>query len=175
MSALSIMRLISTPPGKIEAGQILLEGRDLLQQLPEEMPMPILLITHDLGVVAEMADQVAVMYTGKIVEHTSVEQLFDRAMHPYTRGLLQAVPRLGERKKRLDIIPGMVPDARRLPSGCSFNPRCSLAVDSCREREPALEEMAAGHWVSCWRGDVVKTREADTVAAMMGQERAHGG
>ena len=112
--------------------------------------MAILLITHDLGVIAEMADRVAVMYAGKIVEHATTKALFARPMHPYTRGLMRSVPRLDQVRQRLDIIPGMVPDAREYPPGCRFAPRCPLAEDRCRRQEPILEEREDGHLAACW-------------------------
>jgi|APSaa5957512622_1039677.scaffolds.fasta_scaffold63615_2 peptide/nickel transport system ATP-binding protein len=124
---------------------------DLLLKLQEELHMAILLITHDLGVIAEMADRVAVMYAGKIVEHATTEALFARPLHPYTRGLLQSVPRLDQVRDRLEIIPGMVPDAREFPDGCRFAPRCALAEERCRQQEPMLEERGEGHRVACWK------------------------
>ena len=124
---------------------------DLLLKLQEELHMAILLITHDLGVIAEMADRVAVMYAGKIVEHATTEALFVRPLHPYTRGLLQSVPRLDQVRDRLEIIPGMVPDAREFPEGCRFAPRCLLAEDRCRQQEPVLEEHGGGHLAACWK------------------------
>jgi len=127
---------------------------DLLRHLQEELHMAILLITHDLGVIAEMADRVAVMYAGKIVEYTTTEKLFKRPMHPYTRGLLQSIPRLNQSRERLEIIPGMVPDAREFPEGCRFAPRCGLAEGRCRQEDPTLEALEEGHWVSCWKADV---------------------
>ncbi len=139
---------------------------ELLQRLQDELHMAILLISHDLGVVAEMVDRVAVMYAGKIVEHARVEQLFRSPEHPYTRGLLQSIPRLDERVERLEIIPGMVPDVRGFPSGCRFNPRCPVAVAACREEEPVLEEREEGHWVSCWRTDSAEADKTDPNAAM---------
>ena len=126
---------------------------DLLLHLQKEFHMAILLITHDLGVIAEMADRVAVMYAGKIVEHATTKALFARPMHPYTRGLMRSVPRLDQVRERLDIIPGMVPDAREFPPGCRFAPRCPLAEDRCRRQEPLLEEREDGHLAACWKID----------------------
>jgi len=124
---------------------------DLLARLQEELRMAVLLITHDLGVVAGVADQVAVMYAGQIVEYASPGDLFASPLHPYTRGLLQSIPRLGQPRERLAIIPGMVPDARHFPSGCRFAPRCPLAEARCRQQEQELEDQGSGHWARCWK------------------------
>ena len=123
----------------------------LLESLQESLQMAIVMITHDLGVIAETADQVAVMYAGQIVEYAETQALFARPRHPYTRGLLRSIPRLDAEQERLDIIPGVVPDARAFPPGCRFAPRCPLADDLCRAEVPPLEEMEAGHWASCWK------------------------
>jgi peptide/nickel transport system ATP-binding protein len=112
-----------------------------------------LLITHDLGVVAEMAERVVVMYAGRKVEEAPVEALFARPLHPYTRGLLGSIPRLGEvagGRKRLAEITGMVPSLREPMAGCSFAPRCPLAQARCRAEYPPLEEKHPGHSVACW-------------------------
>ena len=127
---------------------------DLLKRLQEELHMAILLITHDLGVIAETADRVAVMYAGKIVEYTTTDRLFANPLHPYTCGLMESIPRLDQPRERLAIIPGMVPDAREFPDGCRFAPRCPLAEETCRQQEPALEEGEEGHQVSCWKTGV---------------------
>ena len=123
----------------------------LLESLQESLQMAIVMITHDLGVIAETADQVAVMYAGQIVEYAETQALFTRPLHPYTRGLLRSIPRLEAEQERLDIIPGVVPDARTFPPGCRFAPRCPLADDHCRAEVPPLEEVEAGHWASCWK------------------------
>ena len=123
----------------------------LLESLQESLQMAIVMITHDLGVIAETADQVAVMYAGQIVEHAATQALFARPRHPYTRGLLRSIPRLDDEQERLDIIPGVVPDARSFPQGCRFAPRCPLADAHCRAETPPLEEIEAGHWASCWK------------------------
>ena len=123
----------------------------LLESLQESLQMAIVMITHDLGVIAETADQVAVMYAGQIVEHAETQALFARPRHPYTRGLLRSIPRLDDEQERLDIIPGVVPDARSFPQGCRFAPRCPLADAHCRAETPPLEEIEAGHWASCWK------------------------
>ena len=123
----------------------------LLESLQESLQMAIVMITHDLGVIAETADQVAVMYAGQIVEYAETQALFTRPRHPYTRGLLRSIPRLDAAQERLDIIPGVVPDARVFPQGCRFAPRCPLADAHCRAEAPPLEEVEAGHWASCWK------------------------
>jgi oligopeptide/dipeptide ABC transporter ATP-binding protein len=127
---------------------------DLMRSLNEQMGTAIVFITHDLGVIAEMADWVAVMYAGKIVEQTQVQTLFDEPMHPYTRGLIGSIPILGERKDRLDVIPGNVPSLIDLPKGCSFANRCSARVehelDICTDENPDLITTRPGHDVRCW-------------------------
>jgi len=115
--------------------------------------MAILLITHDLGVVAETADEVVIMYAARVVERTNVNELFSNPLHPYTRGLFASLPRLGSSLERLAAIPGTVPNPIGFPQGCRFHPRCADAVDSCRQVEPSLRELATGHFVSC---DVLK-------------------
>ena len=123
----------------------------LLESLQESLQMAIVMITHDLGVIAETADQVAVMYAGQIVEYAETQSLFARPRHPYTRGLLRSIPRLDDEQERLDIIPGVVPDARAFPPGCRFAPRCPLADAHCRAEAPSLEEIEPVHWASCWK------------------------
>jgi oligopeptide/dipeptide ABC transporter ATP-binding protein len=117
--------------------------------------MSILLITHDLGVVAETAHRVAVMYAGKVVEKARTEDLFARPCHPYTAGLFQSIPKLNEQEKELRPIRGMVPDALTIPSGCPFHPRCPFAMDVCREDMPPLinyntQRGVPPHWSACW-------------------------
>jgi oligopeptide/dipeptide ABC transporter ATP-binding protein len=122
---------------------------ELLADLRARTGMATLLITHNLGIVAEQADHVAIMYAGRIVEHASVRELFERPLHPYTIGLLASVPGVGGRRRRLDAIPGIVPDPRHLPSGCRFRDRCPRAVGACAEVDPILEEKGHGHLVAC--------------------------
>ncbi len=124
---------------------------ELLERLQAEFHMAILIITHDLGVIAEVADRVAVMYAGKIVEYTDVEGVFNDPKHPYTIGLLESIPKLGEEKERLLVIPGSVPDAADFPSGCRFNPRCSLADERCKVEEPPLFKIGENHSAACWK------------------------
>ncbi|MDR1253415.1 MAG: ABC transporter ATP-binding protein [Oscillospiraceae bacterium] len=114
---------------------------DLLQDLQEKLHMSILLITHDLGVVAETADKVAVMYCGKIVEEAAVKDLFSTPRHPYTIGLLESIPKLDENRKRLYMIRGMVPNPMDMPLGCAFSDRCEHCVDKCRSKVPALMDV----------------------------------
>jgi oligopeptide/dipeptide ABC transporter ATP-binding protein len=123
----------------------------LLEDLREEFGTAILLISHDLGVIAEMAHEVAVMYAGRIVEQAPVQALFDEPQHPYTIGLLGAVPKLAQSRGRLPTIEGTVPDPSRMPGGCSFQPRCPFAGPECAESSPALRAVSPGHTVACWR------------------------
>ena len=127
---------------------------DLLRDLQAQTGMAIILITHDLGVVAEMADEVAVMYAGKVVERASGTAIFDDPQHPYTLGLLGSIPKLEEQNERLLAIEGAVPPPFALPKGCRFNPRCVFAVEECRQRPPELREVAAGHLARCIRAPV---------------------
>ncbi|MEW6379034.1 MAG: ABC transporter ATP-binding protein [bacterium] len=124
---------------------------NLLYQLQQEMGMSILLITHDLGIIAEMAHQVVVMYASKVVEKADVEELFRQPLHPYTLGLFHSLPRLGGKGRILEAIQGQVPNPLNFPSGCKFWPRCSFADQRCREEEPALEQADTQRWVACWR------------------------
>jgi oligopeptide/dipeptide ABC transporter ATP-binding protein len=124
---------------------------DLLRALREQRGMAVLLITHDLGVVAEQADEVAIMYAGRIVERGTVLDVFDQPLHPYTRALFRSMPGLGGHHDRLEAIPGQVPDLRQLPSGCAFRDRCALAIAQCAEAVPALEEKRPGHSAACIR------------------------
>ena len=127
---------------------------DLMRDLRREMGTSVILITHDLGVVAEMAERVAVMYAGEIVEQTDVNSLFDQPLHPYTQGLIGSIPILGEIKEKLDVIPGSVPNLVNLPPGCRFAPRCQARFKYnctiCAEVKPELEEVKPGHSVRCW-------------------------
>jgi len=125
---------------------------DLLKELQRETGISILLITHDLGVVAEVADRVIVMYCGKIVEEGEVERIFEKPLHPYTRGLLDSIPPLyGPSPEKLKAIPGVVPNLLELPAGCRFSARCFRASPGCLEREPALARHPSGNLVACWQ------------------------
>jgi len=123
----------------------------LLEKLQQELHMAVIIITHDLGVIAEVADRVAVMYAGKIMEYAEVRGIFDTPGHPYTQGLLKSIPKLTETRERLMVIPGVVPNPLNFPQGCKFNPRCPLVIPECREQEPDLRELAPGHLVRCIR------------------------
>ncbi|OHB69393.1 MAG: peptide ABC transporter ATP-binding protein [Planctomycetes bacterium RBG_16_43_13] len=123
---------------------------DLLKDLQKEFGMSILIITHNLGVVADIADNVAVMYASKIVEYSSAKEIFGSPKHPYTGGLFKSVPRLGASKlEKLSVIPGVVPNPTRFPSGCKFHPRCPVAEARCKDTEPTLKETSPGHLASC--------------------------
>ncbi len=122
---------------------------DLMNRLKEEYKTTVILITHNMGVVAEMADRVAVMYAGKIVEIGSVEQIFKNPLHPYTQGLLKAVPNPMAKIEKLETIPGTVPNLIEPPSGCRFHPRCPKVMGICKEKVPELKEIEPGHFVAC--------------------------
>jgi peptide/nickel transport system ATP-binding protein len=123
---------------------------ELMRLLREETGTAIILITHDLGVIAELAHDVAVMYSGRIVEKARVEDLFREPHHPYTIGLLGSIPKLHLEQRRLPAIEGQVPNPLAAPPGCRFAPRCPFATDKCRAEEPPLAEVAAGHEAACW-------------------------
>jgi len=123
---------------------------DLLRKIKKERNMALMLITHDLGIVAEMADYVIVMYAGKVIEEAPVKDLFKNPKHPYTRGLLHSKPIIGQRKERLYTIPGQVPNPIGLGEYCYFSDRCEHAMDICRQKQPQLQEDQSGHKVSCW-------------------------
>ena len=123
---------------------------DLMQELREDSGMSMIMITHDLGVVAEVAEQVVIMYAGMVVESASVHDIFKQPLHPYTQGLLHSIPRLDQEVSRLDAIPGMVPDMLQVPPGCRFANRCRQAMDVCHRQCPASVEVEAGHQVCCW-------------------------
>ena len=122
---------------------------DLLRDLKKRMGMAILLITHNLGIVGDMADRVAVMYAGQIVELAPARELLSRPLHPYTRALMNSVPRLGGEAERLSAIPGNVPRIGNFPPGCRFAPRCPIARPDCSEKVPELLEVEPGRWVRC--------------------------
>ena len=122
---------------------------DVLRRLQEELGMALILITHDLGVVAEMAHEVVVMYAGQVVEQADVRPLFTRPLHPYTRGLLHSVPTLTTEAEQLSTIEGVVPDPTRYPEGCRFADRCDFVVDSCRQTAQTLAEVESDHFVRC--------------------------
>jgi peptide/nickel transport system ATP-binding protein len=126
---------------------------DLLNELKAKLGMAVMLITHDMGVIAETAQRVMVMYAGKVVEEAPVKELFKEPLHPYTQGLLRSIPRIdvaATQKKRLEAIPGVVPSLLELPPGCRFAPRCQFVKPMYTEKEPALKEVRPGHKVACW-------------------------
>jgi oligopeptide/dipeptide ABC transporter ATP-binding protein len=139
---------------------------DLMLKLRAETSTAILLITHDMGVIAEMCDNVAVMYAGQIVEQTNVYSLFEQPLHPYTEGLLAAIPVLGVVQNTLAVIPGSVPNLVKLPPGCKFAPRCPYVKDLCTESEPRLLEAAPGHLARCFM------RDPETSAHWAGVQKA---
>lgn len=123
---------------------------DLMRDLRRKFNTSIIMITHDLAVIAEMADRVIVMYTGKIVEEAPVRQLFKNPGHPYTQGLINSIPKLHVESERLEAIGGTVPNPLNLPPGCRFANRCKYAKDICRQKEPPIIEIESGHRVACW-------------------------
>ncbi len=132
---------------------------DLIRDLRERLGTAVVLITHDLGVVAENADRVVVMYAGRKVEEADVDELFDNPGHPYTKGLLGSIPQLDsaawatKERPRLTEIKGMVPSLARLPAGCTFAPRCTFATEQCHAAYPPLEMKRPNHWIACWHAD----------------------
>ena len=124
----------------------------LIQRLQKETGMSVLFITHNLGVVAQYADEVTVMYAGRIVEQGTLEQVFNHTKHPYTEGLFGSLPNINDRKTMLKPIPGLMPDPTDLPEGCSFSPRCPYATERCRKQKPRLKYVGK-HWVECMRYD----------------------
>ncbi|MBI3620714.1 MAG: ABC transporter ATP-binding protein [Nitrospirae bacterium] len=135
---------------------------DLLRRLQRELHLSLVLVSHDLGVIAQMADEVAVMYAGRIVEQAPTARLFTEPLHPYTQGLIQSLPHRAarDRRQRLTAIPGSVPRLEQLPSGCAFHPRCTVAIGRCAAEEPALKPLAPAHQARCW---VAEARQAQPV------------
>ncbi len=129
---------------------------ELMREIKEDMNTAIMLITHDLGVVAEMADHIIVMYAGRVVEEADVLDLFKDPKHPYTVGLMKSKPSLDDNSRRLEVIPGSVPNPLAMPKGCAFNPRCSHAMDICRERMPNLINLEGNRKVRCWLYETVE-------------------
>jgi len=135
------------------------DSLDLMRDLQAETGAAMILITHDLGVVAEMADEVAVMYAGRIVEKGQVAQIFEDPQHPYTIGLMASMPSLGARSDRLVTIPGIVPQAAQMPAGCRFASRCPFRTPVC-DRVPPLAPVGAGHTVACFHAPLEQGAEA---------------
>ncbi|MBP3664577.1 MAG: ABC transporter ATP-binding protein [Tyzzerella sp.] len=129
---------------------------DLMNRLKEDIGTSTLFITHDLGVVAEVCDDVVVMYCGRVVEKGNVYDLFANPSHPYTEGLLASIPKMGEEVEELDSIPGNVPNPKYMPKGCKFAPRCKYATERCHEEEPGFFDLGNGHQSKCWRCENVK-------------------
>lgn len=123
---------------------------NLLRELQQSHGLALVFITHNLGIVAKMCDQVAVMYAGRVVEAGPIGRIFDAPAHPYTRALLEAIPRMGDSRERLTAIDGHPPDLAAMPAGCAFHPRCPIAIARCREEAPGVSTVAAGHVVRCW-------------------------
>ena len=124
---------------------------DLIRELNESMGTSVVFITHDLGVVSELCDTVIVMYTGHIVEQAPVKELFESPKHPYTKGLLNAIPKITRERNPLETIEGMVPNPTERIEGCSFSPRCPYATGQCRKAEPPMAELSDGRLVRCWQ------------------------
>jgi len=123
---------------------------ELMKSLLRDFNGSLIMITHDLGVIADIADRIAVMYAGKVAEYADKKTIFHNMLHPYTFGLLTSIPRLDVEMKRLDVIPGIVPNPLHFPTGCKFNPRCKFATDRCKKEEPPLIEIEERHLVRCW-------------------------
>ena len=132
---------------------------ELLKDIREKVDMSIMYITHDLSVVAEICDRVVVMYAGMVQEIADVHTLFYNPLHPYTLGLMQAMPRLGKKKERLYNIPGVVPHITQMPEGCHFAPRCPYATDECRAKCPELRDTGEGHMVRCFHYEAIRDEE----------------
>ena len=122
---------------------------ELMHELRRKINTSLIMITHDLGIVAEMCDKVAIMYAGRVVEYASTEALYNRPAHPYTEGLFNSIPDIDRDEDELKVIQGLLPDPTNLPSGCSFHPRCPYAIDSCSTDMPPMVEIEAGHFVAC--------------------------
>ena len=128
---------------------------ELLKSLRKQRNMGIIMITHDLGIVYDFCDRVVVVYTGRVVEVSPVKALFENPLHPYTEGLIAAIPQLGQETDRLEAIEGMVPDIGKMPNGCHFHPRCKYATEQCKSEEPQLLTVADGRQVRCHRAQEV--------------------
>jgi peptide/nickel transport system ATP-binding protein len=133
---------------------------DLIQELREELDMSVMLITHDLGVVAEVCTRVIVMYLGQVIEEANVDELFSTPLHPYTKGLLRSVPQLdADRSKKLNVIEGVVPSLNNIPKGCRFSPRCQFATEKCKEEAPVLTKVHDRQSVRCWHYETILKEE----------------
>jgi peptide/nickel transport system ATP-binding protein len=143
---------------------------ELMNKLKTENDMGIIMITHDLGVVAEVCNRVMVMYAGKVVEEAEVNELFKNPKHPYTLGLLASIPRVGVRKRTLGSIPGTVPSPQHLPKGCRFADRCTSVKDICRQVQPDMRKISEGHRVACWLYEERKGESEDDFIGNKGFE-----
>ena len=133
---------------------------ELIKKLKDEIGMSVLMITHDLGVIAEVSDDVVVVYAGKAVEYADVKTIFKNPQHPYTMALQNSIPRLTDKPgKKLEVIQGGIPDPLALPSGCRFHPRCKFAIDLCKKKEPKLEKIENNHIVRCWMYNKEKSKD----------------
>ena len=132
---------------------------DLMRELQNDYGMSILFITHDLGVIAQMTDEIAVMYASHIVESGPVKEIFKNPRHPYTLGLFNSIPKIGQDKEVLDVIPGIVPNPLDFPAGCKFHPRCYFAIQKCAEMQPNIEQLGNNHEAACWRLSKVTQEE----------------
>jgi oligopeptide/dipeptide ABC transporter ATP-binding protein len=138
---------------------------ELMQELKDRINTAVLFITHDLSVIAEMADRVIVMYAGKVVEEADVETLFHTPQHPYTQGLIGSRPSVDTERVRLDYIPGNVPNPLEMPGGCPFHPRCPHAMDICMGVMPPERKLKAGHTVRCWLHEDVPPEQSRKIHA----------
>ncbi|HMA59211.1 MAG TPA: ABC transporter ATP-binding protein [Halanaerobiales bacterium] len=138
---------------------------ELMNSLKAQFGMAIMMITHDLGVIAEVSDRVAVMYAGKIVEYTDVKTLYADPKHPYTWGLMHSIPHIEKDLDRLEAIPGNVPNPLDFPDGCKYNTRCPFATDKCRVDEPDIEEVEEGHYSACWHVDKLEAKKSEEKGA----------
>ncbi len=143
--------LLADEPGTALDVIVQAQVLQLMRSLKEKLGLSMLMISHDLSIVAEVCERVAIMYAGRVVEYGDVEAIFKEPLHPYTQGLLGAFPSIGEMRKKLISIPGQPPDLLDPPKGCRFNPRCPYVMDVCREKDPQLEKAGSGdHYVSCF-------------------------
>lgn len=148
---------------------------DLLRDLQARRGTSIILITHDLGVVAEICHRVLVMYAGRVVEQSGVNELFASPRHPYTLGLLRSLPRLDrDHSRRLEAIPGQPPDMTRIPTGCAFRPRCGVAIGRCESESPPLREIGPGRFSACWHDDAARVAPSSDAAADSGSDGPGG-
>lgn len=129
---------------------------EMMDKLKKELNTSVLLITHDLGIVAEMCNKVAIIYAGEVVEYGPAEEIFDHTAHPYTKGLFDSLPKLNSTEKRLKPIKGMMPDPTELPAGCNFCDRCPVAKDECKKQKPKQVNLGNGHYILCNRGNEVR-------------------